>query len=249
MPGKGPAAARHQSGGPIGEPQPQPGAPSQGGAAAPAAQGWPAVRTVLRNVNFRRMWISFALSSIGDWLGILATALVAQEQVTGELAEGAAFGGTIVIRLLPSLLLGPIAGFFADRFDRRYTMIVCDLLRFLLFSSIPIAGTIGWTLGAVFLIEIVGMFWIPAKEAAVPNLVRRDQLEAANQLSLIPTSGATRVTRVSPLFAASGRIVSTAASRTARASSWAGSSSIRPASSLARSSISLTRLSRCRPLS
>jgi dTMP kinase len=148
---------------------------------------------VLRNVNFRRLWISFALSSVGDWLGILATALVAQDQVTGELAKGAAFGGTIVVRLLPSLLLGPVAGFFADRFDRRLTMIVCDILRFALFASIPLAGTIGWTLGAVFLIEMVGMFWIPAKEAAVPNLVRKDQLEAANQLSLMTTYGVTPV--------------------------------------------------------
>ena len=46
---------------------------------------------------------------------------------------------------------------------------------------------------ATFLIECVGLFWNPAKDASVPNLVRRDQLEAANQLSLITTYGLTPV--------------------------------------------------------
>ena len=46
---------------------------------------------------------------------------------------------------------------------------------------------------ASFLIEAVGLFWMPAKDASVPNLVRRDQIEAANQLSLITTFGLTPV--------------------------------------------------------
>jgi len=144
---------------------------------------------VLRIAAFRRLWITLALSSLGDWLGLLATAVIAADQVTGPTAKGAAFGGVVVVRLLPALLLGPLAGVFADRFDRRLTMVVCDVLRFVLFASIPLAGSIGWTLAASFLIEVVGMFWIPAKEASVPNLVRRDQLETANQLSLFTTYG------------------------------------------------------------
>ncbi len=156
------------------------------------------VSAVLRNGPFRRLWLVFGLSSLGDWLGLLATSLFAAGQVTGSTAKGLAFGGVVVMRLLPAIVLGPLAGVFADRFDRRITMVVCDLLRFALFASIPLAAlwldgasVVTWALVATFLIEGVSLFWIPAKEAAVPNLVKSEQLEAANQLALLTTYGIT----------------------------------------------------------
>jgi dTMP kinase len=154
----------------------------------------------MRISAFRRLWLTLSLSSLGDWLGLLATGLFARNQFQGAAAQGAAFGGVIVVRLLPSLLLFPLAGVLADRFDRRITMVVCDILRFLLFASIPLAGVlldssvqaVTWALIATFLIETVTMFWMPAKEAAVPNLVP-GRVEAANQLSLITTYAITPV--------------------------------------------------------
>ncbi|MDQ1740754.1 MAG: dTMP kinase, partial [Pseudonocardiales bacterium] len=122
-----------------------------------------------------------------------ATTALATSLVHGYQAQNYALGGVLVVRLLPSAILGPLAGAFADRFDRRYTMVVTDLLRFLLFLAIPIFSTLPVLYVATFLIECVGLFWNPAKDASVPNLVRRDQLEAANQLSLITTYGLTPV--------------------------------------------------------
>ncbi len=158
------------------------------------------IRAVLRERPFRRLWLVLGLSSLGDWLGLLATVLFAAEQVTGGAQKGLAFGGVVVMRLLPAMLLGPIAGAFADRFDRRYTMVVCDVLRFLFFASIPLAGVflsggtaLTWALVATFAIEVLAMFWIPAKEAALPNLVPKQRLEAANQLTLVTTYGLTPV--------------------------------------------------------
>ncbi len=52
---------------------------------------------------------------------------------------------------------------------------------------------VGWALIATFLIESLTLLWIPAKEAAVPNLIPRARLEAANQLTLITTYGLTPV--------------------------------------------------------
>ena len=99
-----------------------------------------ALRSVLRIRPFRRLWLVLGVASFGDWLGLLATALFASAQVTGNTAKGLAFGGVIAVRLLPALVLGPIAGVMADRFDRRYTMVICDLLRFVLFASIPLVA-------------------------------------------------------------------------------------------------------------
>jgi dTMP kinase len=163
--------------------------------------GYTALRSILKIRPFRRLWIVLGVASLGDWLGLLATSIFAQQQVQGATAKGVAFGGVIAVRLLPALLLGPIAGVFADRFDRRYTMVVCDLMRFVLFASIPLAALvlsnpaeiIAWTAIATFLVEAVTMAWLPAKDAAVPNLLPKGRLETANQLTLATTYGVTPV--------------------------------------------------------
>jgi dTMP kinase len=163
--------------------------------------GWAALRAILRIRPFRRLWIVLGVASLGDWLGLLATSIFAAQQVQDPTAKGVAFGGVIAVRLLPALVLGPIAGVLADRFDRRYTMVICDVMRFVLFASIPAAALvtdssaaiIGWTAIATFLIESITMAWLPAKDAAVPNLLPRARLETANQLTLATTYGVTPV--------------------------------------------------------
>ena len=94
-----------------------------------------------------------------------------------------------IVRLLPAALLGPFAGVIADRFDRRRLMIICDILRFSLYLSIPIVGNYFWLYTATILVEIVTLFWSPAKEASVPNLVPKLKLENANQVSLLAAYG------------------------------------------------------------
>ena len=163
--------------------------------------GFRALKAILRIRPFRRLWLVLGIASLGDWLGLLATSIFAAQQVENPTAKGVAFGGVIAIRLVPALVLGPIAGVLADRFDRRYTMVVCDLLRFVLFASIPLAAlltsnsavVIAWTATATFLIEAITMAWLPAKDAAVPNLLPRGRLESANQLTLATTYGITPV--------------------------------------------------------
>jgi dTMP kinase len=147
---------------------------------------------VLSYGAFRRLWIALSLSSLGDWLGLLATTALASELAGGGPAgrkASFAIGGVLIFRLMPAVVLGPFAGAFADRFDRRKTMVVCDLLRFAVFASIPAVRSLPYLLLASFVVEAISLFWIPAKEASVPNLLPPAKLEAANQISLITTYG------------------------------------------------------------
>ncbi len=146
---------------------------------------WPGA---LRHRGFRRLYVALVLSSFGDWLGFLATTAFATQLVDGFGAQSYAVGGVLAFRLLPAVLFGPVAGVLADRFDRRGLMVVTDLLRCALFVSIPLVGTLLWLLVATLLVETLSLFWIPAKEASVPNLVG-DDLESANQVSLVATYG------------------------------------------------------------
>ena len=145
---------------------------------------------MLRIAPFRTLWIALGLSSLGDWLGLLAITAMAGQLASGDYrAQNFAIAGVLLLRLLPAVVVGPLGGYIADRLDRRWTLVVGDVLRFGLFASIPLVGSLWWLYVATVLIEAVSLVWLPAKDAAVPNLVPRERLAAANQLSLVATYG------------------------------------------------------------
>jgi len=155
--------------------------------------------SVLSIKPFRRLWIALSLSSLGDWLSIFALLALAsyltqkhsagQSVTAAAAAQTTAVGLVWVAALLPALLLGPVAGAIADRLDRRRTMIVGDVLRGLLYLSIPLFPNLIWLYTAKFLAGVVSLFWNPATAASIPNLVPPDKLERANQYSLLGTYG------------------------------------------------------------
>lgn len=164
------------------------------------------VRAVLAIRPFRRLWGVTALCAVGDWLSLLALSALATELADGYQAQSFALGGVVALKLLPAMVLGPLAGALADKLDRRKVMIVCDVLRASLFLSIPLFGSLAWLFVATFLIEMCALFWLPAKDASIPNLLRRpDQVETANQLSLVMTYGAA-VLVASGLFTALSKL-------------------------------------------
>jgi len=131
-----------------------------------------------------------AFGSLGDWLGLLATTALAQQLSGGSYAKANfAIAGVFIARLLPAVFLGPIAGVIADRIDRRMLMVVADVIRFALYISIPIVNNYFWLYTATILVECVSLFWSPAKDASVPNLVPKEKLESANQVSLFAAYG------------------------------------------------------------
>ncbi len=156
----------------------------------PAAPAQDQTRGVLAIRPFRKLWNSMVFSSLGDWLGLLATTAMAQQLSGGDYAKANfAIAGVFISRLLPAVFLGPLAGVIADRLDRRKLMVFCDIVRTALYVSIPIFHNYFWLYTATILVECVTLFWSPAKEASVPNLVPREKLESANQVSLLAAYG------------------------------------------------------------
>jgi dTMP kinase len=149
---------------------------------------------VMKIRDFRMLWVGLGLSSLGDWLGLLALTAMANEfasQISGDsyAVRNFAIAGVLFLRVLPAIVMGPVAGYIADRLDRRKTLIWGDYIRGALFITIPIVGTLWWVFVVTVLVEIVTLVWGPAKDATVPNLVPRHRLEAANQVSLATTYG------------------------------------------------------------
>jgi len=159
---------------------------------------------VLAITPFRRLWVALSLASLGDWLSLLALSALA-DQIAGKTNGVYAVSGVWLTSLLPALVLGPVAGAVADKFDRRLNMIIGDLLRAALYITIPIDMSVGfankltWIYLIQFLASGASLFWAPAKDASVPNLVPPSKLEQANALSLLATYGTAPIAGV--LFA------------------------------------------------
>ncbi|HKN56151.1 MAG TPA: MFS transporter, partial [Amycolatopsis sp.] len=153
------------------------------------------VRRVLAIKPFRRLWGVTYLCSVADWLTLLGLTGLITKLTDNYFAQNFAFVGVVLTALLPGLLFAPVGGLLADRFDRRKVMVLCDLGRCGFLLSIVFVGTPWWLFVGNFLVGCCSMMWIPSKDAAVPNLLRRpDQVETANQLGMVMTYGLAVVT-------------------------------------------------------
>jgi Na+/melibiose symporter-like transporter len=134
------------------------------------------------NKNFRRLWIGRVISQTGDWFNSVAlfTLLLS---LTGS---SESIGYILILKLLPTFFVGPVAGVVADRFNRKTIMIVTDVLRGILalgFLLVQRPDQV-WIVYAIAAIEVVLLtFFEPAESAAVPTIVSRDELLSANGLS------------------------------------------------------------------
>jgi MFS family permease len=134
------------------------------------------------NRNFRYLWTGQFISQMGDWFNSVAL-FTLMLSLTGS---GEAVGFILILKLIPTFFVGPLAGVAADRFDRKTIMIVTDVARGLsvlgfLFVKTP--DQVWLVYGLTVAQVILSTFFDPAKSAAVPNIVSRDELIAANGLS------------------------------------------------------------------
>lgn len=145
-------------------------------------------REVLKNRNFFLLWSGQIISQLGDRLGQMALIAFVYLRAPGSTLQIAKI---LSFTIIPVFLIGPLAGVYVDRWDRRRTMYACDFLRSLLVFTIPLFLFYTKSLGPVYLIIFIvfsiGRFFVPAKLSIIPDLVDKKDLLIAN--SLINTSG------------------------------------------------------------
>ena len=140
------------------------------------------IQVIRQNTDFRRLFIGGVVSQTGDWFNTVAlyTLLLSLS------GSGEAIAYILIIKLLPTFLLAPVAGVAADRFDRKTIMIASDLTRGLLvlgYLFIHNPGQI-WIIYVLTGLEvIIATFFEPAKSASIPNIVAENELVSANALS------------------------------------------------------------------
>jgi len=145
-------------------------------------------REVLKNRNFFLLWLGQIISQLGDRLGQMALIAFVYLRAPGSTLQIAKI---LSFTIIPVFIIGPLAGVYVDRWDRRRTMFACDLLRSLLVLAIPLFLFYTKSLAPVYLIIFIafsiGRFFVPAKLSIIPDLVDKKDLLIAN--SLVNTTG------------------------------------------------------------
>jgi DHA3 family macrolide efflux protein-like MFS transporter len=139
---------------------------------------------VLKNRHFLALWLGQVVSNIGDYFYFLAVPITVS-RLTGSTM---AVASSVMSIFVPQLLFGLVAGVFVDRWNRKRTMIVADLLRgliILLCLTVQSADQV-WIFYVVgFLVSTVSRFFFPARSAAIPLIVEKEEWMVANGLSQI----------------------------------------------------------------
>lgn len=165
---------------------------SEGGPAGLLDGGGPGVErsaasAVLRNRSFRNLLWAAGTSGVGDWVGLFALIELAKTLGGAGRVGALAVSFLMIARIVPTLFFAPLAGVFVDRWDRKRTMIVTDVVRGTVMLGVAFVGDVFGLVIATFLIEVAAALFIPAKDATVPTIVKRERLVQANQLSLFAT--------------------------------------------------------------
>lgn len=143
-------------------------------------------RRLAANARFRRLWISTFVSGIGDWL-VIGFLLPLVTTLSG--GSSFAVAGIMIAKIIPALLFSSLIGVLVDRFDRKRTMIVCDIVRGVLsLGLIVIAGLsagpqLAFIYAIVLAMETASLFFWPSKNALIPYLVAEEDVTAANGIS------------------------------------------------------------------
>jgi MFS family permease len=156
----------------------------------PAERRQSPYKNLFRNRNFVALWLGQTISFLGDYFYFLAIPIMVNKLTGSALMVGL----STISSALPMLVLGPVAGVFVDRWNRKTTMIVSDVLRALivllcLLVQRPDQVWIYYLAG--FLMSCASRFFFPSQNAILPLIVTdaKDLLSANGLMQAVQTIG------------------------------------------------------------
>ena len=136
------------------------------------------VELLRRNRDFRALFSAQVVSYLGDWFAVVALSGLVEDLTHSAVLVSLVFVATT----LPAFFVSPLAGPTADRFDRRRLMILVSLAQAAAAMALLLVrpGRVWIAFAAQACIATGTAFFMPASQAAIPNLVDPDDLAAAN---------------------------------------------------------------------
>ncbi len=129
------------------------------------------------------LWFGQVVSQVADKVFFVLLISLLEDYQPPRGFENSMRSALMIAFTLPAILFGSAAGIFVDRFPKKQVMIAADVIRAALMLLIPLLPKQFFILLAItFLISSVTQFFAPAEQAAIPLLVRRENLMSANAL-------------------------------------------------------------------
>jgi MFS family permease len=141
----------------------------------------------LRRRNFALLWLGGLISTMGDWVLNVGLPIYIYLLTRSVLALSIA----LLLTSIPNIVVGSIAGVFVDRWDRKQTLIMVNLL--LALGLLPLllvrSADRVWIVYLVALVEAsLEQFSTPAQNALLPRLVEKEHLVQANALNSLTSN-------------------------------------------------------------
>jgi len=133
---------------------------------------------MLRNGSFRKLWVSSLLSTVGSQVSRLGLILYVFD-TRGQILSLALL---VLADTLPGAVAAPLAGAVVDGLNKRVVMVVSDLSRMILMLVILVRPSLGVIYLMTALHSVATVFFEPAKSAAIPLIVKQEDLTRANGL-------------------------------------------------------------------
>ncbi|MGM7683361.1 MFS transporter [Cytobacillus sp. Hm23] len=138
------------------------------------------MKSLMKNKGYLTLMVAQAISSIGDWLSIVAIiTLVGLKWNATPMEVSLIF----LCLAVPMALLGPVAGVVADRLNRKTLMIVSDVVRAGLILILTIADAIWMVYICLFIIGVFSAVFVPAKNGKLKELVPQDDMKGAMSIT------------------------------------------------------------------
>jgi len=147
---------------------------------------------LLKNRGFMLLWIGQLLSQLADKVFfVLLIAVLENYPPLPGLAQNSMYSTLMLAFTIPAILFGSAGGIFVDRFPKKLIMVGSDVVRGILTLCLPLLPRQFLILLILtFAISTVTQFFAPAEQAAIPLLVKRENLLAANALFTSTMMGA-----------------------------------------------------------
>lgn len=134
--------------------------------------------------NFGLLWSAGLISLTGDWVLRIGLPIYIYQLTGSALATSAMF----IAGTLPSVVFGSVAGVYVDRWDRRQTFIIGNLLLAAVLVPVALVQRVEllWIVYvAAFFESLISLFVGPAEGALLPALVEPEELVTANSLNAL----------------------------------------------------------------
>jgi len=134
---------------------------------------------VIRSPRYFPLWLGQIVSNLGDTLNYVALVVL----VFRLSHSGLAVSTLVLAEIVPTLLLGPIAGVVIDRFDRKRVLIMVDSFRAMLVLALAFTHALWAVYALAALLAMGSTLFNPALQAVIPALLNEEERLAANSVA------------------------------------------------------------------